>query len=372
MTCTKPVTRAAVLLVTAALLSQVALARPDERSREDDVRSDGRAAGRPAEVGPAPRAATPAAPAAAALPAPAAPAREARGRDTAPAANALPAPVPRAAEQRHGADRPSAAVPAAPPAPAAPAVPQPPATRWVQNHGGRWAETGPRGQPAMPARPPVVVAPAAPVPAPVPADRVADGRDWHGPQGRAWPAPGVVVRVAPPGARDIRWADTRYRVHDGSWYAPHRQGWVVVQPPFGVVVRELPVWRTVVVVGGIGYLVANGVYYRERSDGYEVVPPPGNLAPLLAAPADGSGRDDALPRQFVYPRAGQSADQQASDEYECHRWAVSQTGFDPTAGALGAGGSGSNSGNSGSDWTRRDDYLRARGACLDGRGYTVR
>jgi hypothetical protein len=35
-------------------------------------------------------------------------------------------------------------------------------------------------------------------------------------------------------------------------------------------------------------------------------------------------------QQFVYPQKGQSADQQKKDEYECHSWAVKQTGYDPT------------------------------------------
>jgi hypothetical protein len=35
-------------------------------------------------------------------------------------------------------------------------------------------------------------------------------------------------------------------------------------------------------------------------------------------------------QQFVYPAKGQPAQQQQKDEYECHGWAVQQTGFDPT------------------------------------------
>ena len=38
----------------------------------------------------------------------------------------------------------------------------------------------------------------------------------------------------------------------------------------------------------------------------------------------------ALAQQYVYPAKGQSANQQKKDEYECHQWAVKQTGFDPT------------------------------------------
>lgn len=36
-------------------------------------------------------------------------------------------------------------------------------------------------------------------------------------------------------------------------------------------------------------------------------------------------------RVFVYPQQGQSADLEDRDRYECHNWAVQQTGFDPSA-----------------------------------------
>lgn len=32
---------------------------------------------------------------------------------------------------------------------------------------------------------------------------------------------------------------------------------------------------------------------------------------------------------YFYPKAGQTAEQQARDHYECYNWAVKQTGFDP-------------------------------------------
>lgn len=38
----------------------------------------------------------------------------------------------------------------------------------------------------------------------------------------------------------------------------------------------------------------------------------------------------ALGQQFVYPAKGQSPEQQKKDEYECHQWAVQQTGVDPS------------------------------------------
>jgi hypothetical protein len=38
----------------------------------------------------------------------------------------------------------------------------------------------------------------------------------------------------------------------------------------------------------------------------------------------------AAAQQYVYPAKGQSPDRQKKDEYECHQWAVQQTGYDPT------------------------------------------
>ena len=39
---------------------------------------------------------------------------------------------------------------------------------------------------------------------------------------------------------------------------------------------------------------------------------------------------------YIYPAAGQSAEQQERDRYECHRWSVAQTGYDPSAVGAGA------------------------------------
>ena len=38
---------------------------------------------------------------------------------------------------------------------------------------------------------------------------------------------------------------------------------------------------------------------------------------------------EAGAQQFVYPAKGQSPEKQKSDEAACHSWAVQQTGFDP-------------------------------------------
>jgi len=38
----------------------------------------------------------------------------------------------------------------------------------------------------------------------------------------------------------------------------------------------------------------------------------------------------ALGDVYIYPNKGQSQQQQSKDRYECHTWAVQQTGFDPS------------------------------------------
>ena len=69
-------------------------------------------------------------------------------------------------------------------------------------------------------------------------------------------------------------------------------------------------------------------------------------------------------RVFVYPRQGQSEELQAKDRYECHSWAVRQTHYDPTQSTSGMPEAQLNQ--------MRADYQRATGACLDGRGYTMK
>jgi hypothetical protein len=132
-------------------------------------------------------------------------------------------------------------------------------------------------------------------------------------------------------------------------------------------------------------------------------------------------------QQIVYPAKGQSAGQQKKDEGECGKWAVDKTGFDPAkpatttaapaaattatgttpgAGARGAArgavvggmmgdaGAGAAAGAVAArgqsrrqnaaqqqqatqqqqqvDSAQKGAYLKARAACLEGRGYTVK
>lgn len=48
-------------------------------------------------------------------------------------------------------------------------------------------------------------------------------------------------------------------------------------------------------------------------------------------PAEANTVTAAPPTQvYFYPKSGQSAEQQDRDRYECHQWAVGQSGFDPS------------------------------------------
>jgi hypothetical protein len=53
------------------------------------------------------------------------------------------------------------------------------------------------------------------------------------------------------------------------------------------------------------------------------------VAACVAAPALGQ-------ELVVYPAKGQSDEQQSKDRFECHTWAVKQTGFDPTTASVAA------------------------------------
>ncbi len=122
---------------------------------------------------------------------------------------------------------------------------------------------------------------------------------------------------------------------------------------------------------GVPYYYIDNVYYTYNSGygGYVATDPPPTGDAGDASSGDDSGSQDpgnsgaqAAPGPtndvYMYPKNGQSEEQQATDRYECHKWAVAQSGFDPTRGSR----AGSNSG----------DYRRAMAACLDGRGYSAR
>jgi Outer membrane protein beta-barrel domain len=65
----------------------------------------------------------------------------------------------------------------------------------------------------------------------------------------------------------------------------------------------------------------------------------------------------------VYPKNGQTQDQQWADRYACDNWSKTQSGFDPAQPPAGLPAADLAS--------RKDQYKRAMSACLDAHGYTV-
>jgi hypothetical protein len=185
--------------------------------------------------------------------------------------------------------------------------------------------------------------------------QVLDSRYNHG---RYYPQVGAVRPALPEGYRPYYRGGNRFYFSGGIWYAPHGPGFVVVRPPAGLVISVLPPYYSTVWIAGLPYYYANNVYYSWQPDqnGYTVVDPPDD-ADSPSAPPDAAQQD-----LIIYPKNGQSKDQQAADQYECHSWAKSQTGFDPTQPGGGApGGVAMN----------RSNYDRAMSACLQARGYQV-
>jgi hypothetical protein len=172
-----------------------------------------------------------------------------------------------------------------------------------------------------------------------------------------YPRHGYVLRELPSHHRIIRHRNTRYYFDDGIWYRAAPGGFVVVTPPFGLVVPLLPPFYTTVWAGGFPYYYSAGIYYRwlpeQRAYVVSEPPPEQQVVPESEIPRD----------LFIYPKQGQSREQQDSDRYECHRWSVEQTGFDPSQ----PGGNVSAAENAG----RHVEYQRAMKACLEARGYSV-
>jgi Family of unknown function (DUF6515) len=191
---------------------------------------------------------------------------------------------------------------------------------------------------------------------------------------RSYPVRGQHFKTLPPGHRSVPFGPNRYYFFNGAWFRPWGGRFLVVAPPFGLVVSFLPPFYTTLIVGGVPYYYADEVYYRDVPGGYMVVAPPrGEISPVPSSPAlsPPNAPPDALPegqtpgeRIFIYPRQGQDEKKQADDRYECHRWAVGQAGYDPTQPPVGM--------PEPQKLQKYADYKRAMGACLEGRGYSVK
>ncbi|POA50664.1 MULTISPECIES: DUF6515 family protein [unclassified Pseudomonas] len=178
------------------------------------------------------------------------------------------------------------------------------------------------------------------------------GNGWGpGPQYR----PGYVIDRFP--ERNFR---VPYRGHDyffsgGYWYRPQGSRYVVVTPPYGIRVGYLPDYAREVWIGSALFFLAAGAYYtyEANTQQYVVVEPPAGVVPPAPQPV-GNGYD-----VLAYPVNGQPPQQVDQDRYDCYRWAVQQSGFDPASVTYQPAPE------------VVQAYRQAQGNCLSSRGYQV-
>lgn len=192
------------------------------------------------------------------------------------------------------------------------------------------------------------------------------GGDWQGRpdgHGNGWGPgpqyrPGHSIDHFPDRYWKVPYRGQDYFYSGGYWYRPQGGSYIVVAPPYGVRVGYLPSYAREVWVGGaLLFLVADTYYqYLADSQEYVVVSPPAVApAPVPVAQAPSGNAYDVV----AYPMHGQGQEQQDQDRYQCHRWAVSQSNFDPATAP------------SAPPANVADNYRRALGACFSGRGYSI-
>jgi hypothetical protein len=167
------------------------------------------------------------------------------------------------------------------------------------------------------------------------------------------------VQRLPPGYRSYYWGGSPYYNYRGSWYRPYGGSYLSIGAPYGLFVSSLPPSYSTVWIGGNRYFVADDSYYLYDSSrsGYVLTRSPydGERLTTASTAEPEAVRDPVL---FIYPTKGQSEKQQADDRYECHRWAVTQTGYDPVDAEYRP--------------EQHAQYDRAITACLTGKGYSVK
>ncbi|MBD8683545.1 DUF6515 family protein [Pseudomonas sp. CFBP 13719] len=159
------------------------------------------------------------------------------------------------------------------------------------------------------------------------------GRDrWPGEHGGGWGPgpqyrPGQVIDRFPGQNYRVPYRGQDYYYSGGYWYRPQGPQYVVIEPPRGVRVRVLPDYAQRMWIGSSVFFVAAGTYYQwaDNTQEYVVVNPPVNAS--IPQPAPTLTNYDVA----AYPAQGQSPQQIAQDQYECKRWAVEQSRFDPAS-----------------------------------------
>lgn len=166
------------------------------------------------------------------------------------------------------------------------------------------------------------------------------------------------VFVLPHGFISLTISGLIYYYAYGNYYRDHSGYYMVVTPPIGALIPVPPPGYRIVYIDSHQYYLSGGVYYiwDNVHRGYRVVPPPEEIyesSEEFSEPVDDS------PELFVYPKAGQSENEQANDRYDCHLWAVGETDFDPRLAPSATE-------------RKRSDFKRAITACLEARGYSVK
>lgn len=163
------------------------------------------------------------------------------------------------------------------------------------------------------------------------------------------PPIGHVERRLPDRHVVIRVRNHPYYYYGGTFYDRYNSNYVIVTAPIGARVHQLPAGYISFGIGPTRYFYFGGTYYVRDNNTYEVVEPPRQAHQIV---------DSAQTQLIIYPARGQSEQQLSKDRYECHQWAVSQTGFDPSA--------------NDQNLSMKPDYNRAISACLEARGYVVK
>lgn len=175
--------------------------------------------------------------------------------------------------------------------------------------------------------------------------------DWYGFRSPAFLIPpfGVVQHRLPDRHVIVHVRRHRYYYYGGTFWDRDDGSFVIVNAPIGAVVPYLPNGYISFLIGPSRYFYFGGTYYIQQGQQYVVVKPPSEAHTIVQS---------AQHEMIIYPAKGQSQKQLDKDRYECHRWAVGQTGFDPSA--------------NNPNLSLKPDYNRAMSACLDARGYVVK
>ena len=162
---------------------------------------------------------------------------------------------------------------------------------------------------------------------------------------RHWEAGGPGPRAGNDHPNDNRWPG-RPDGHGNGWGPgpQHRPGYVI---------DRFPERNYRVPYRGQDYFYSGGYWYRPQGPRYVVVQPPAQVPSPQPAP-QGNGYD-----VVAYPANGQSPAQVQQDGYDCYRWAVQQSGFDPRTVTYAP------------DPAVVQTYRQAQGNCLGSRGYQV-